>query len=75
MKEKVYYWSDACDRKAMAEAAVREVRGIYAHAPVKKRRREEKLDFWRDGQWLKYWEERVKVLGESDQGARKLGNS
>lgn len=75
MKEKVYYWSDTCDRKAMAEAAVREVRRIYAHAPIKKTRREGELDFWKDGQWLKYWEERVKILAESDQGARKLGNS
>ncbi|WP_042338504.1 hypothetical protein [Desulfosporosinus youngiae] len=75
MKEKVYYWSDTCNRKAMAEAAVQEVRRVYAHAPVKKTRREGKPDFWRDGLWLKYLEERVKILAESDQSARKLGNS
>ncbi|AET66195.1 hypothetical protein Desor_0493 [Desulfosporosinus orientis DSM 765] len=59
MKEKVYYWSDTCDRKAMAKAAVQEVKRVYTHAPVKKSRREQKQDFWRDGQWLKNWEERV----------------
>ncbi|MDO0822714.1 hypothetical protein [Desulfosporosinus nitroreducens] len=81
MKESVKdYWSDTCNRKAMAEAANKQVREAYANARIKevgqaKKKDDLKVtgadkpfvlissdDFWGDGQWLRYWEERMKVF-------------
>lgn len=82
MKEAVIdYWSDKCNRKAMAEAIAKEVREIYTNVqPIKicKEMRKDRFeataskkpfvliaseDFWGDGQWLRYWEERMKAYG------------
>lgn len=65
------YWSDTCNRKEMAEAVAQGVREAYANEEVepssealttKKIKNKPFVlifsnDFWRDGQWLRYWEE------------------
>lgn len=82
MKEAViYYWSDKCNRKAMAETVAKEVREAYANVQIKEVGQAKKKDvlkaiasnrsfvliasndFWRDGQWLRYWAERMKAYG------------
>ena len=79
-QEAIYYWSENCDRKAMAEAVAREVREFSPDSSLKKGGRvKKKVDFqtaggsnpllsasnnlWRKGQWVRYWEERMKAYG------------
>lgn len=77
----IKYWSDTCDRKAMAEKVAQGVNEIYDNlqkGEVGKISRNFDLqatagnrsfvsigseDFWSDGQWLSYWEERMKAFG------------
>ena len=82
MKEAVIdYWSDKCNRKLMAEAIAKEVRGVCTNVrPIelfKAMKKDhvkaiaskkpfvliESKDFWGDGQWLRYWAERMKTYG------------
>ena len=71
------YWSDTCERKAMGEASAKEIDETYPNVQIKEAGRAKKDftkivakkqfilveadDFWRDGQWVRYWEERIKT--------------
>lgn len=71
------YWSDTCNRKEMAEAVAQGVKdhrlmqknGPYIDTLSTKDLKNKSVvlidsnGFWGDGQWLKYWEERMKAYG------------
>jgi len=89
----IKYWSDTCDRKAMAEEVVQEVNDIYDNLQKKgvgKISRNSNLqattgnrsfvligskDFWGDGQWIRYWEERMKAYGVVVQSEGLITNN